>query len=270
VIAEGVAEKTVELSHGKVRYFEAGTGTPAIFLHGVGFTSGGDAWEFMLPELGKHMRAIAPDFLGWGPGDRIELEYSFPELADFVREFQDALGIEKSHIIGHSMGGWVASVFAYESPDRVDKLVLVAAGGAATRTLPSMTGFKPPAREDILNRLKQQVKVPGADLERMADEGVKHAERPGVVDAYQRIMNRMNNPVVRKQYNTLRRLPHIKVPTLVAWGRDDQTNSIELGEQIHSLLPNSKLVVFDNTAHFIPSENPAELTKAIVDFFGEK
>ena len=107
---------------------------------------------------------------------------------------------------------------------------------------------------------QHQVKVPGADLERMADEGVKHAERPGVVDAYQRIMNRMNNPVVRKQYNTLRRLPHIKVPTLVAWGRDDQTNALELGEQIHSLLPNSKLVVFENTAHFIPSENPTELT----------
>ena len=76
-----------------------------------------------------------------GARDRLDIEYSFAYIVDFVREFQDALGIERSNIVGHSMGGWLASLFAYESPNRVNKLVLVGSGGTRTRNDSSMTSF---------------------------------------------------------------------------------------------------------------------------------
>jgi pimeloyl-ACP methyl ester carboxylesterase len=261
-----VAEKYVTLSHGQTRYLEAGEGYPTILLHGVGFTGGADGWFLNIGPLATQFRVLAPDFVGWGKGDRLDLEYSFAYLADFVREFQDALGIERSNIVGHSMGGWVASVFAYESPERVNKLVLVAAGGTATRTLPSMTQFKPPTREQIRGQLGTRVKAPGVDLDTLADQEFAKAQIPGAVEAYQKIMNHMNNPLTRLRYNTLRRLPHIKAPTLVIWGRQDSTNALELGQRTHELIPGSKMVIVEDCDHFIPTEHPDEFNRALLEF----
>ncbi len=144
-----IADKYVELSHGKTRYLEAGAGYPTILIHGVGFGGGADNWCFNIGPLSKKVRVLAVDCLGWEKGDRFDREYSFAYLVDHIREFQDALGLEKTNIVGHSMGGWIASIFAYESPNRVHKLVLAAPGGATPRTLASMTQFKPPTKETI-------------------------------------------------------------------------------------------------------------------------
>src|SRR5690242_6229482 len=215
-----IDEKYVQLSHGRTRYLEAGSGQPVILLHGVDVGSGGDRFEFVLEPLAQRYRAIAPDFMGWGFGDRFPEEYSFAYLVDFVRDFQDALGIESSHIVGHSMGGWVSTVFGYESPNRIKKLVLVAAGGTATRTLRSMTEFQPPTRDELRDMLKRTVKV-DVDIEALADANFKKTQVPDAVEAYRRILRHMNDPANRARYNTVRRLPHIKVPTLVLWGERD-------------------------------------------------
>ena len=267
MVATSVAEKYVDLSHGKTRYLEAGSGAPVILLHGVGFTSAAENWEFTLPALGEKFRAIAPDFVGWGKGDRLDLEYSFAYLVDFVREFQDALGIEHSHIVGHSMGGWVSVLFAYESPERVDKLVLVSPGGLKPRTLHSMTNFKPPTREETKAQLQKRVHAPGVDYDAMADREMAKAQIPGAVEAYQKILNHMNNGLTRQRYNTQRRLPKIKAPTMVIWGRQDATNDFEdMGKGTAALIPNSKLVVVEECDHFIPTEKPEEFNKALLEF----
>lgn len=261
-----VAEKYVELSHGKTRYLEAGSGFPTILLHGVGYTTAAENWEFTMGPLAEKHWVLAPDFVGWGKGDRLDLEYSFAYLVDFVREFQDALGIGKSNIVGHSMGGWVASLFAYESPERVNKLVLVASGGTATRTLPSMTEFQPPTRETLLAQLRERVRAPGVDVEAMADREMAKAQIPGAVDAYRKILSHMNNNLTRTRYNALRRLPFIKAPTLVVWGRQDSTNALEMGEKTHALIPGSRLVIIEDCNHFIPTERPDEFNRALLEF----
>jgi pimeloyl-ACP methyl ester carboxylesterase len=265
-VATDVAEKYVTLSHGRTRYFEAGTGEPTILLHGVGYTAGGDSWFLNIGPLSQKVRVLAVDFLGWGLGDRLDLEYSFAYLVDFVREFQDALDIEKSNIVGHSMGGWVASVFAYESPNRVNKLVLVGSGGTATRTLPSMTAFKSPTKEEIRAQLDKRVKAPGVDLDQLAAEQFERTKIPGALEAYQRILNHMNNGLTRQRYNTLRRLPFITAPTLVVWGRQDSTNALEMGENTARLVPGAKLVVIEDCDHFVPTEKPDEFNRALLEF----
>ncbi|MFI5266509.1 MAG: alpha/beta fold hydrolase [Chloroflexota bacterium] len=260
-----ITEKYVELSHGKTRYVEAGSGEPVILLHGVDFAAGGDRFQWVMEPLSQRFHAIAPDFLGWGLGDRFPGEYSFAYLVDFIREFQDGLGLESSHIVGHSMGGWMSTLFGYESPERVNKLVLVAAGGVAPRTLRSMTEFKPPTRDELRDMLKRTVKV-DTDVEALADANFKKTQVPGAVEAYQRILNHMNNHDNRQRYNTVRRLPHIKVPTLIVWGDRDETNALEMGQALESGIPNSKLVILPDTGHFIPTERPNELAKLLIDF----
>ena len=259
-------EKFVEMSHGKTRYIEAGTGYPTILLHGVGYAEGGHNWLLNIGPLSKNLRILAVDALAWGKGDGfLQQEYSFAYLVDFLREFQDALGLEKTNLVGHSMGGWLASLFAYESSARLNKLVLVASGGAMPRQLKSMVEFQPPTREQLLEQQKNNVKSPLVDHEAYADYRFAMTQNEDRLAAYRRVLAHMNNMETRSRYNTVRRFPHIPVPTLVVWGKDDAINALEMGEMTHEGIPGSKMVVFD-CGHFIPTEVPDEFNTAVGDF----
>lgn len=259
-------EKFVEMSHGTTRYIEAGTGYPTILLHGVGYAEGGHNWLLNIGPLSKNLRILAVDALAWGKGDGfLQQEYSFAYLVDFLREFQDALGLEKTNLVGHSMGGWLASLFAYESAARLNKLVLVASGGAMPRQLKSMVEFQPPSRETLLEQQGHTVKSPLVDHEAYADYRFAMTQSPDRLDAYRRVLAHMNNMETRSRYNTVRRFPHITTPTLVVWGKDDAINALEMGEMTHEGIPGSKMVVFD-CGHFIPTEVPDEFNTAVGDF----
>jgi pimeloyl-ACP methyl ester carboxylesterase len=79
-------------------------------------------------------------------------------------------------------------------------------------------------------------------------------------------MKHMTNPMTRQRYNVVRRLPYVKAPTLIVWGRDDKVNDLSLGETLRDGIKGSKLVVFDETGHGVPQERPAEFSKALLDF----
>ncbi|MHB8577001.1 MAG: alpha/beta fold hydrolase [Dehalococcoidia bacterium] len=264
-----IAERYVTLSHGKTRYFEAGTGEPLIVLHGVGYTSAGDSWSANMGPLATRFRVLAPDFLGWGLGDRLGIEYSFAYLVDFVRELQDALGIARSHIVGHSMGGWIASLLAYESPNRVDRLVLVASGGLRTRTLQSMTEFAPPDRDAIRRQLEPRVSN-AVELDALVERDFAKTQVHGALDAYRRVLRHMNEPENRSRYNTGRRLPFVMAPTLVLWGRDDAVNDVSMAEETARLVPNAELVILDGIGHGVPAEAPEQFNKIVGDFLSQR
>lgn len=260
-------EKSVELSHGTTRYIEAGTGYPTLLVHGVGYTAGAHSWFLNIGPLSTRLRVLAIDAMGWGKGKGfLQQEYSFAYLADHIREFQDAMGVEKMNLVGHSMGGWLASLFAYESPHRLNKLVLVASGGAMPRQLQSMVEFQPPTRDQVLQQLKQTVRADRVDFEAHADYLYALTQNPDRLACYRRIMTHMNNMETRQRYNTARRFPHIHVPTLVVWGRNDQTNALEMGEMTHKGISGSKMIVFDNCGHFIPTEKPDDFNRALLEF----
>lgn len=278
---EPVRCESLDLSHGRTRYLEAGpvetgpleTGTvPAvILLHGVGFAPAADSWRANIGGLAAGLpgtaglRVLAPDFPGWGPGDQLELGYSFAYLTDFVREFSDALGLAAAHVVGHSMGGWVASLLAYESPQRVGKLVLVASGGMARRQLPAMNDWTPPGEQEIrasLSGLEQA----GVDVEPLVKERAGLAGDPGRAERFRRVMAHMTHPETRRRYHMARRLPHIRSSTLILWGTADTINDIELGRETQRLLPHAEMKVFEGAGHGLPVERPAEFNQAVLDF----
>jgi pimeloyl-ACP methyl ester carboxylesterase len=257
--------QSVQLSHGRTRYLEAGSGPPLLLLHGAGFLAGGDSWLLNAAALGLHFHVLAPDCLGWGPGDQLDQPYSFAYLVDFVREFQDALGLGSSHVVGHSMGGWLASVLAYESPERVDRLVLVASGGLSTRPLKSMTGFQPPTDSEVTEFFRRYAPAtddwPGLAEERMAM--ARDAER---VRRFQGVMAHMSNPETRLRYNTARRLPLVSTPALVLWGSDDEVNPVELAHESAGLLPHSQLFIIEGARHALPTEQAETLSEQVTSF----
>lgn len=263
-----IGHHEARLSHGVTRYLAAGAGDPVILLHGVSFLAGGDSWLLNIGPLASRFRVLAPDFLGWGPGDQLGLGYSFAYLVDFVREFQDALGLRRSHVVGHSLGGWIASLLAYESPARVERLVLVASGGLATRNLAQMTEWSPPTPEAVRDSVAA-VEAAGIDTRRMVQERLERARDRDRVENFRKIMAHMTEPRSRRRYHLARRLPFVESPTLILWGADDPVNSAELSKEAHRLIAGSRLTVFPGRGHGLPTECPKEFNDAVLSFLAE-
>lgn len=262
------ATETVRMSYGDASVAQFGRGDPVILLHGVGFAQGGHDWFRNVEALAENFRVIAPDFVGWGAGSRLRQPYSFARLTDFVRELQDSLGIRRSHIVGHSMGGWVASLFAYESPQRVDRLVLEGAGGAATRPLPMMTEFQPPSLDEVAKTLAERSGMSESAVYPWAKHAYEQVQDPEALASYRRILAHMSDPETRSLYNMLRRYPHIGAQTLVVWGNADQVNSPELGQQVARSIPGAALAVLEcgHTPHL---ERPEEFNRRLTAFLTE-
>jgi pimeloyl-ACP methyl ester carboxylesterase len=259
-------EKFVELNHGKTRYWEAGTGYPTILIHGAGWMSGCESWVMNIGPLSEKLHVYAIDALNWGTGDVLDQEFSFAYLVDHVREFMDALGIEKANFVGHSMGGWIVTLLAYESPDRVNKLVNVAGGGTATRPLQNMVEFKVPSLEAITQSFDQRFPNGEVDVDEIAAPYIEKTKLEGHGEAFAKVMRHMTNPITRQRYNTLRRLSHIKAPTLVIWGRNDETNALEMGEATANGIPGAKLIVYDNVGHMVPQQRASDFNRDVLAF----
>src|SRR6187401_269013 len=114
--------------HGhRVFFRSAGSGPVLVLVHGI--TSTSETWSKVLPYLAERFTVIAPDLLGHGESAKPRGDYSLGAYASGIRDLLVALGHESATIVGHSLGGGVAMQFAYQFPERCDRLVLVASGG---------------------------------------------------------------------------------------------------------------------------------------------
>jgi pimeloyl-ACP methyl ester carboxylesterase len=262
-----VAQHEVTLNHGRTRYLESGSGDPVILLHGVAIAGGADDWRPALEQLGTSHRFIAPDFLTFPPGDTRENLDAFPYLTDFVREFQDALGIKKSHIVGATMGGWIAGLFAYESPNRVDKLVMTGNPGFHGAANNRLSNFQAPDEAGVRAAIEKVAwMLPESERDEIVKKKVARLEEPGYADAHGSMMKTMADPKNRERFNLLRRLPAITAPTLFLLGRGDPTS--EVADKLQALVPGSQFVIVEDGAHQVHYENADQFAKAVVDFLG--
>ncbi len=259
-----IEERFLDLSHGKSRILEAGTGYPTLLVHGAGFISSADNWLGVIRPLAEKLHIISIDALNYGKGDVFDQEFSFAYMVDHIREIIDALGYEKVNLVGHSMGGWLGTLFAYESPHRINKLVLVAAGGTQARPLTSMVDWKPPSEDDIKNNAGRGMS--DEDRARTVEGYLAKRAKQEHVEGFGKVMKHMTNPETRVRYNTMRRLKWIPVPTLVLWGSDDKTNDVSMGHELEEGIPNAKLIVYDGVGHGVPQEAPDKFAVDVLAF----
>src|SRR5215216_7334277 len=128
-LANAQTPKEVTVFGQKIRYLEAGSGPNVILLHGLGGST--QAWQFNIAPLAEKFHVFVPDQIGFGKSDKPLVNYRIRTYVDFLDQFCKQLKIERASLIGSSMGGWVAVLYTASFPDRVDKLVLVDAGGYA-------------------------------------------------------------------------------------------------------------------------------------------
>src|SRR5689334_18884371 len=145
--------------HGYRRAFRAAGSGPAILLiHGIGDNS--TTWSSVQSTLAQRFTVIAPDLLGHGLSDKPRADYSVAAYANGMRDLLTVLGIERATLVGHSLGGGVAMQFAYQFPERTERLVLVASGGAGHGVSPLLRACTLPGANLGLAALR----LPGAGV----------------------------------------------------------------------------------------------------------
>ena len=263
---EPAVERYLSLPDVKARFLEAGEGIPTICIHGVGFTSSGESWlPAIRAGLADGLHIYAMDNIGWGMGDRPDFEYSLYYFVDFIREVQDQLGYAKTNIVGHSLGGWIAATLAYESPDRVRKLVLDNIAGMNPTPPDTVANFQPPDEARV--RAQVETNFRPEDHEAQAYFQWRNVQQPGAEAAFRQITKHLNDPAMRRRYYLGRRLNKISVPTLVCWGElGNPLFPLTVGQEIAAKIPGAELVVVSGGTHFTMQGKPVEFVEAIRPF----
>ena len=248
-----------------VHHVEAGDGEPLVFLHGVG----GDAasWAPQIAAFSGAFRAIAWDMPGYGLSPSL-VRMTFPALAGSLLELLDRLGLERVHLVGHSIGGMVAQEFAALWPERVAALVLSATSPAFGRP-----------DGDFQKRFVEARIAPldnGKTMADLADEMVATmmgpAADPGGAAIARRSMAGVPEATYRAAIACLvtfdRRdaLASYTMPVLVLAGEADSNASAPMMEKMAGRIPDADYVCMKGTGHLGNLENPAAFNAAVGSF----
>lgn len=279
-----VPQRTVELRyrevHGYRRAFRvAGSGPPVVLLHGIGDSSA--TWEPIIPALARDHLVIAPDLLGHGHSDKPRADYSVAGFANGVRDLLGVLGINRASLVGHSLGGGVAMQFAYQYPERTERLVLVGSGGAGPEVSIALRALSLPGARAAMMLLR----VPGARWQLGAAVSILRAldtalgqDAPDLLRAVDALPDarsrtafiRSLHAVVdwRGQVVTMLDRCYLAagMPTLLVWGSRDALVPVSHGHRAHAAMPGSRLEVFDGAGHFPFHTDPQRFVALLRDF----
>jgi pimeloyl-ACP methyl ester carboxylesterase len=283
------APAVVDLADSRLRYVTvhgyrrayrmAGTGPVLLLLHGIGDSS--ESWLPVMYALARHHTVIAPDLLGHGASDKPRADYAVAAYANGMRDLLDVLGIESATLVGHSLGGGVAAQFAYQFPERCERLVLVASGGAGRDVSPLLRLASAPLADVLLTPFHWPVTQPLlraalAVLGRLGDDLARdraHVSRilAGLPDGDARAaFTRTLRSVVdwRGQVVSLLDRCYLvgAVPALVVWGERDGVIPPEHGQRAHEALAGSRLEVFAGAGHFPHHEDPERFVTLVREF----
>src|SRR5690348_1415128 len=173
--------------HGYKRAYRiAGSGPAILLIHGIGDNS--TTWNAVQDKLAQRFTVIAPDLLGHGRSDKPRADYSVAAYANGMRDLLSVLDIERATVVGHSLGGGVAMQFAYQYPERCERLVLVSSGGVSREVhwllrmaaAPNADLLLPllgvPLTQRALALLMGALRLLGTDLGRDADDWMRVCE----------------------------------------------------------------------------------------------
>ncbi len=266
--------------HGHRRAFvRTGSGPVVLLLHGLGCDH--TTWEPVIDSLAKRYTVIAPDLLGHGQSDKPRADYSLGGFANGMRDLLTVLGIDRVTVIGHSFGGGVAMQFAYQFPERTERLLLVATGGLGPEVTPviraiSTPGFHqamgvltlPGVRHAGVAGLRALSRTPlkqTRDLDQVAtifdsfkDPYARHAIRhvvKAVVDWRGQVISMADRAYLTDA-----------MPMCVVWGRDDQVIPARHADNAARLAPKARVEVIPNAGHFPHRDHPHRFAKIVHEF----
>ncbi|WP_234453604.1 MULTISPECIES: alpha/beta fold hydrolase [unclassified Streptomyces] len=274
-------ETTYDIGGRNIFAAETGDGPPVLLLHGGGpGASGVSNYTRNITELANEYRVIVPDLPGYGRSTKgVDGSDPFGHLADGIRGLLDELGLEKAHLVGNSYGGACALRLALDTPDRVDRMVLMGPGGiGTTRSLPTpglnsllnyYTGDGP-SRRKLEKFIRNYLVFNAADVPQAAiDERYRASIDPEVIASPP--LRRPTGPnalrtVWKMDFTRDARLSRLPVPTLVLWGAQDKVNRPSGGPMLAERMPNCDLYMAANTGHWVQFERAELFNRLCADF----
>jgi pimeloyl-ACP methyl ester carboxylesterase len=240
-----------------------------VLLHGIAGSC--HTWDPVIGLLASGVRVIAPDMLGHGASAKPRGDYSLGAFASGVRDLLELLGVDTATVVGHSLGGGIAMQFAYQYPDRCERLVLVSSGGLGREVTPLLRAATLPGAEwvvPLLGRLARKAPVapvlpPGAAevTRNFASLAESDAGRAFVHTA------RAVLDVGGQRIDATDRLYLAEtMPTLLVWGDRDRIIPAAHGHRAAELIPGSRLEVFGAAGHFPMHDDPPRFARLLLDF----
>ena len=272
------AEEVVLHGH-RVRFHRSGDGPLLVLLHGIASTA--DTWAPVATGLAANHTVLAPDLLGHGASAKPRGDYSLGAYASGVRDLITALGHERATVVGHSLGGGIAMQFAYQFPERVERLVLISSGGLGREVHPMLRASTLPGSEIVLallgrRWLRTTGGAVGATLGRLglrAGEdlagvaaGIASLGDADARGAFVHTARAAIDPGGQRVSATDRLYLAAHLPTLIVWGERDPIIPAAHGEAAHAAIPGSRLEIFAGAGHFPHREQPVRFVSLVEDF----
>ncbi len=280
--------RTATLDGVTIHYLFGGTGSPVLLVHGLG-SSAGVEFFYNLEALAASHQVIAVDLPGFGQSDKPALAYTIDLFVRVVRDFMASIGLQRTAVIGVSMGGRVALGLALDAPEYVDRLILVDALGVG-QPRPVL------AYRLLLTRGVGELTLSGTAraLRGMNPKTIRrfwrwYLRRPGPIDTIlsdDRISSHsrlLSTPAYRAAYlSALRsiagtrrlrdgvvvesRLSELAMPTLLVWGRHDHLFPAEHAAAAGRKIPGARTEIFERSGHTPQMEEPDRFNRLVLDF----
>lgn len=266
--------------HGYRRAFvRVGSGPALLLIHGIG--NDHDTWRHVIPQLAKRYTVLVPDLLGHGRSDKPHADYSVAAYANGMRDLLGVLDIERVTVVGHSLGGGVAMQFAYQYPERCERLVLVSAGGVTRSVNPMLRLATAPIADRVMGLMKLGPvrltiravlnAMAALDMDVALDRGMVLSMFEALSDAAsRRAFVRTLRGAVDLQGQVVTMLDRcyltVGMPTLLIWGERDAVIPLEHGRIAHAAMPGSRLEVFEGAGHFPHLSDPQRFLRVLGDF----
>jgi pimeloyl-ACP methyl ester carboxylesterase len=263
----GLKRRVVQVGDHRVVYSEGGHGEPVILLHGFGASA--DSWNRFAKPLTKRYHVIAPDQPGWGQSTRLEAEsYGYPQQVERLHQFVTQLGLKRFHLLGHSMGGFIASAYAARYPDEVITLGLIAPHGMVEPIASELandvakgdnwlvaTSYQ--EFERLLNGVfAKRPYAPKAVLRYLADHAIRNSGKSAKIFAEMQT----NDPSLAD------RLPNITAPALIVWGDQDRVLHVSCADLFRKGIKSSEVMVIAGSGHMPLVENAGLCARAWLAF----
>ena len=254
-------------------YHDVGSGSPVLLIHGSGpGVTAWANWRLVLPELGKTCRAIAPDMVGFGYTDRpTGIAYDVDTWVEHAVGLLDALGIERTDLVGNSFGGAIALALAIRHPQRVRKLVLMGSVGVPftiTPELDAVWGYVP-----SLSAMRGLLDIFAHDRSLVTDElaelRYQASIRPGFQESFSAMFPAPRQRWVDAMASSEADIRAIAQRTLIIHGRDDRVIPLSNSLTLNRWIDDSQLHVFGRCGHWVQIEHSAEFNRLVASFLAD-
>lgn len=266
--------------HGRnIAYRQAGNGPVVLLIHGMAGSS--ETWTPVLPALAENATVVAPDLPGHGESSKPRGDYSIGELANWLRDLLVVLGHDRATIVGHSLGGGIAMQFAYQFPERCERLVLVSSGGLGPEVSGLLRALSAPGAQYVLALgCAPGVRNAGVAVAGWLGKlGVRPAPSLGNI---WRSYSSLGDPETRTAFlSTLRAVVDIAgqrasatdrlylaadLPTLIVWGDRDPFIPVSHARGAAEAIGGSRLEIFEGAGHFPHSHSPERFATLLTEF----